>query len=195
MHACIIIIMMMIIQRTRVFITNHHDEHTSHHDDMTMTELAATAAAIAAPGKGILAADESTGTIGKRFQPINVENNEENRRKYRELLFTADSKGILDVHRNYNHHQRSDGDPRDHDLKNSRSTWVVSSFLRRRCTKRPRMVVVLSMSSVTQVLSSGSRWIRYNTEGVTVVEYVCISIMTMNLHFTFEGHRELAGNG
>lgn len=56
-------------------------------------ELAATAAAICAPGKGILAADESTGTIGKRFTPIQVENNEENRRKYRELLFTADPKG------------------------------------------------------------------------------------------------------
>jgi len=52
-------------------------------------ELAATAKAIAAPGKGILAADESTGTIGKRFAPINVENVEENRRAYRELLFTA----------------------------------------------------------------------------------------------------------
>ena len=39
---------------------------------------------------GILAADESTGTIGQRFAGINVENNEENRRKYRELLFTAD---------------------------------------------------------------------------------------------------------
>ena len=52
-------------------------------------ELVATANAIAAPGKGILAADESTGTIGKRFAPINVENNEENRRKYRELLVTC----------------------------------------------------------------------------------------------------------
>ncbi|KAJ3326516.1 hypothetical protein HDU76_012861 [Blyttiomyces sp. JEL0837] len=52
-------------------------------------ELAKTARAIVAPGKGILAADESTGTIGKRFTPINVENVEENRRAYRELLFTA----------------------------------------------------------------------------------------------------------
>ena len=41
------------------------------------------------PGKGILAADESTGTIGKRFKMINVENSEENRRRYRELLFTT----------------------------------------------------------------------------------------------------------
>ena len=54
-------------------------------------ELIATAKAICSPGKGILAADESTGTIGKRFEPIGVENNEDNRRAYRELLFTAPS--------------------------------------------------------------------------------------------------------
>ena len=47
-------------------------------------------AALCAKGKGILAADESTGTIGKRFLPIGVENNEENRRAYRELLFTTE---------------------------------------------------------------------------------------------------------
>ena len=40
-------------------------------------------------GKGILAADESTGTIGKRFASINVENTHENRQAYRELLFTT----------------------------------------------------------------------------------------------------------
>jgi len=76
--------------------------------------LVENAAKIVAPGKGILAADErsfsfflsfssnpstflfslslsfcSTGTIGKRFTPIGVENSEENRRQYRELLFTA----------------------------------------------------------------------------------------------------------
>lgn len=54
--------------------------------------LKKTARAVAAEGKGILAADESTGTIGKRFSGINVENNEENRRKYRELLFTSEGK-------------------------------------------------------------------------------------------------------
>ena len=53
-------------------------------------ELIATAKQIVTPGKGILAADESTGTIGKRFDKIQVENVEENRRAYRELLFTAD---------------------------------------------------------------------------------------------------------
>lgn len=52
-------------------------------------ELIATAKAIARPGFGILAADESTGTIGKKFTAINLENNEENRRRYRELLFTT----------------------------------------------------------------------------------------------------------
>lgn len=53
-------------------------------------ELRKTAEAIVAPGKGILAADESTGTIGKRLSSINVENNEDNRRKYRQLLFKTD---------------------------------------------------------------------------------------------------------
>jgi fructose-bisphosphate aldolase, class I len=43
-----------------------------------------------APGKGILAADESSGTIKKRFDSIGVESTEENRRAYRELLFTTD---------------------------------------------------------------------------------------------------------
>jgi fructose-bisphosphate aldolase class I len=52
-------------------------------------ELMATAKAIARPGFGILAADESTGTIGKRFDGISVENTESNRRSYRELLFTS----------------------------------------------------------------------------------------------------------
>jgi len=57
--------------------------------------LSEVAQSIVAPGKGILAADESTGTIGKRFANINVDNVEENRRKYRQLLFTTDkSKNI-----------------------------------------------------------------------------------------------------
>ena len=51
--------------------------------------IQSVATAMVAPGKGILAADESTPTIGKRFTGINVENTEENRRKYRELLFTS----------------------------------------------------------------------------------------------------------
>ncbi len=57
---------------------------------MNVSELAATARAIVAPGKGILAADESTGTIKKRFDKVGVESTEENRRAYRDLLFTTD---------------------------------------------------------------------------------------------------------
>ena len=44
-------------------------------------------------GKGILAADESTGSIGKKFEKINIENTEENRRAYREMLFTTPNFG------------------------------------------------------------------------------------------------------
>ena len=57
---------------------------------MSVTELATTAQALVAPGKGILAADESDGTIKKRFDSIGVESTEENRRSYRDLLFTAE---------------------------------------------------------------------------------------------------------
>ena len=53
-------------------------------------ELSDIAKKIVAPGKGILAADESSGTIGKRFDAINLENVEENRRLYRTLLMTCD---------------------------------------------------------------------------------------------------------
>ncbi|KAI9173176.1 hypothetical protein H9P43_007307 [Blastocladiella emersonii ATCC 22665] len=58
-------------------------------DKARRQELAENARAIVAAGKGILAADESTGTIAKRFASIGVENTEENRRAYRDLLFTA----------------------------------------------------------------------------------------------------------
>jgi fructose-bisphosphate aldolase, class I len=56
----------------------------------TAPELELTARALVAPGKGILAADESDGTIKKRFDSIDVESTEDNRRAYRELLFTTE---------------------------------------------------------------------------------------------------------
>jgi fructose-bisphosphate aldolase, class I len=56
---------------------------------MGLQELEATARALVAPGKGILAADESTGTIKKRFDSIGVESTEDSRRAYREMLFTT----------------------------------------------------------------------------------------------------------
>ena len=57
---------------------------------MDVQELEKVAEAIVADGKGILAADESDGTIKKRFDSIGVESSEETRRAYRELLFTTE---------------------------------------------------------------------------------------------------------
>ena len=54
-----------------------------------MADLHETAKALVAEGKGILAADESSGTIKKRFDSIGAESTEENRRAYRDLLFTT----------------------------------------------------------------------------------------------------------
>jgi len=56
---------------------------------MNYSKLEDTACALVAAGKGILAADESFPTIQKRFAAINIESTEENRRAYREMLFTA----------------------------------------------------------------------------------------------------------
>ncbi|MBJ7402769.1 MAG: fructose-bisphosphate aldolase class I [Bradyrhizobium sp.] len=56
---------------------------------MNLTELNKVATAMVAPGKGILAADESSGTIKKRFDAIGVESTEDNRRDYREMLFRS----------------------------------------------------------------------------------------------------------
>jgi len=52
---------------------------------MSAAELEATAKAMVENGRGILAIDESTPTIGKRFDTINLESTEENRRAYRDL--------------------------------------------------------------------------------------------------------------
>jgi len=57
---------------------------------MDVQQLQSTAQALVAEGKGILAADESTGTIKKRLDSIGVESTEETRRAYRELLFTTE---------------------------------------------------------------------------------------------------------
>jgi len=60
---------------------------------MAIHPLEAVARAIVAGGKGILAADESTGTIERRFSGIKVQSTEENRRAYREMLFTTKGLG------------------------------------------------------------------------------------------------------
>ena len=73
---------------------------------MAGNELHDTARAIVADHKGILAADESTGTIKKRFDSIGVESTEESRRFYRQLLFTAP--GMEDSHRRRHPLRRDD---------------------------------------------------------------------------------------
>ncbi|MEQ1800327.1 MAG: class I fructose-bisphosphate aldolase [Gammaproteobacteria bacterium] len=60
---------------------------------MTAQSLAAVAQAMVAPGKGILAADESSGTIKKRFDSIKLESTAESRRAYRDMLFTTPGAG------------------------------------------------------------------------------------------------------
>ncbi|KAJ8939860.1 hypothetical protein NQ314_010962 [Rhamnusium bicolor] len=63
--------------------------HWNYPDPALQDELRKIANAIVAPGKGILAADESKSTMGKRLQDIGLENTDEYRRKYRQLLFTT----------------------------------------------------------------------------------------------------------
>src|SRR5438094_2213145 len=60
---------------------------------MKTEDLESVARKLVAPGKGILAADESSGTIEKRLKTINVPSTEENRRAYREILFTTAGAG------------------------------------------------------------------------------------------------------
>ena len=57
---------------------------------MDLDQLNETACAMVAPGKGLLASDESTGTIGKRFASIKLENTADNRRDWREMLFRTE---------------------------------------------------------------------------------------------------------
>ena len=60
---------------------------------MSIEQLAETAQAMVAAGKGIIAIDESTATIAKRFAGVGIENTEENRRAYREMLLTTPKLG------------------------------------------------------------------------------------------------------
>lgn len=79
-------------------------------------ELRQIANAIVAPGKGILAADESTGSMTKKLGPIGMENIEENRRLYRRMLFTSDKvmaeniSGVIMFHETF-YQKTNDGTP------------------------------------------------------------------------------------
>src|ERR1700679_218453 len=56
---------------------------------MNLADLNKVALAMVTPGRGLLAADESSGTIKRRFDDINVKSTEESRRNYREMLFRS----------------------------------------------------------------------------------------------------------
>lgn len=79
-------------------------------------ELRQIAQAIVAPGKGILAADESTGSMDKKLKPIGLENVEENRRLYRQILFTSSNEvskyisGVIMFHETF-YQKTDDGTP------------------------------------------------------------------------------------
>src|SRR5829696_1324049 len=66
---------------------------TRERSTMNVQTLKETARELVSPGRGILAADESFGTIGKRFEAVGIEADEESRRQYREMLFTTEGIG------------------------------------------------------------------------------------------------------
>ena len=68
-------------------INTHRGAHLSGEQKLKLRE---TAQHLASRGKGITACDESSGTIGKRFEAVGIDNTEDNRRAYREMLFTAE---------------------------------------------------------------------------------------------------------
>jgi len=73
---------------------DHLDPDVHYTGNQYIEELMKNAKILSTPGKGILASDESNGTCGKRFEAIGVENTEELRNAYRELLYSA--KGLED---------------------------------------------------------------------------------------------------
>lgn len=88
------------------------------------TELIRTANALVADGKGLLAADESIGSIEKRFKAVNVENNEDRRQNWREVLFTASGEigkylgGIITFEETLMKHKDSKGSPLVKEIQN-----------------------------------------------------------------------------
>jgi len=137
-------------------------------------ELADIANRIVAPGKGILAADESTGTMGKRFTNIGVENTEENRRQYRQLLFTADNSmannisGVIMFHESF-YQKADDGRPFPEILK---SKGIIPGI------KVDKGVVPLAGThgeSTTQGLDGlAERCAQYKKDGADFAKWRCV---------------------
>src|ERR1700691_4321126 len=77
------------LYQTKILLVFHHRNHRE--ISMNLFDLNKVAEAMVATGKGLLAADESAGTIKKRFDAIKVESTEDSRRDYREMLFRSDA--------------------------------------------------------------------------------------------------------
>src|ERR1044071_9583706 len=77
----------------RLLVIMENSKQSSRRISMKAENLESVARKLVAPGKGILAADESSGTIEKRLKSINVHSTAENRRAYREVLFTTKGAG------------------------------------------------------------------------------------------------------
>ncbi|XP_065078056.1 fructose-bisphosphate aldolase-like [Ochlerotatus camptorhynchus] len=137
-------------------------------------ELVRIAKAIVGPGKGLLAADESTATCGKRFADIGVENNEDNRRQYRQLLFTADDRlqesisGVILFHETL-YQKADDGTPLTQMLKKK---GILSGI------KVDKGIVDLMGSEgecTTQGLDDlGARCAQYKKDGCDFAKWRCV---------------------
>ena len=109
---------------------------------MSIEQLAETAQAMVAAGKGIIAIDESTNTIAKRFAGVGVENTEEHRRAYREMLLTTPDLG----------EHISGAILYDETLRQSTKAGVPS----RRCSSRPSVSGSLQRGRRARNASAGS---------------------------------------
>ena len=117
---------------------------------MDLDALNTTAKALVAPGKGILAADESFGTIAKRFTSIGIESTEDNRRAYREMLFTTQGheefvSGVILFDETIRHTEMAERlSPRDpvHGM------WAVNRATAEFCAGRYETVAALARKAV-----------------------------------------------
>ncbi|EDO37672.1 predicted protein [Nematostella vectensis] len=142
-------------------------------------ELKRIAEAIVADGKGILAADESTGTMGKRLANIGVENTEENRRLYRQLLFTSGKEmsnaisGVILFHETV-YQKADDGTPF---VRLLRDQGIIPGI------KVDKGVVVLAGTdageTTTQGLDGlGERCAQYKKDGCDFAKWRCVLKIT-----------------
>ncbi|ESO05359.1 hypothetical protein HELRODRAFT_186957 [Helobdella robusta] len=137
-------------------------------------ELKAVAESIVVNGKGILAADESTGTIGKRFDKINLENTEENRRQYRKLLFSTDASfaehisGVILFHETF-YQKNDDGTPL---IKLLQDKGIIPGI---KVDKGTVILAGTDEETTTQGLDGlGERCAQYYKDGARFAKWRCV---------------------